>query len=273
MSFIYNFLDQFINAPREITRLLKLFNEVDSISNSVSETLLKNRKKFLEILNDQNTINEELKNKINEENKELYSLSDYKLNIINELKYLILVHYKNKLQTIIEEGEKECQLQGLYNNSINPSLNYNSQFIGSNLSFDEIKSTTSNGNNKKKKNSNNSETYSLSGTTKSFLGQKKNRNKAKKKNQSNEYSESEYTNSLNHEKEASEEKKYCKCNQISYGQMICCDNPDCKIQWFHIKCVDIEDPNKLEKQWYCSEECRAHAENLEQLKNKKKKKH
>ena len=207
MSFIDNFLDQFVNTPREITRLLKLFNEVDSISNSVSETLLKNRKKFLEILNDQNTINEELKNKINEENKELYSLSDYKLNIINELKYLILVHYKNKLQTIIEEGEKECQLQGLYNNSINPSLNYNSQFIGSNLSFDEIKSTTSNGNNKKKKNSNNSETYSLSGTTKSFLGQKKNRNKAKKKNQSNEYSESEYTNSLNHEKEASEEKK------------------------------------------------------------------
>ena len=91
MSFIDNFLDQFINAPREITRLLKLFNEVDSISNSVSETLSKNRKKFLEILNDQNIINEELKNKINEENKELYSLSDYKLNIINELKYLILV--------------------------------------------------------------------------------------------------------------------------------------------------------------------------------------
>ena len=170
MSFIDNFLDQFINAPREITRLLKLFNEVDSISNSVSETLSKNRKKFLEILNDQNIINEELKNKINEENKELYSLSDYKLNIINELKYLILVHYKNKLQSIVEEGEKECQ--GLYNNSINPSLNYNSQFIGSNLSLDEIKSTTSNGNNKKKKNSTNSETYS----TKSFLGQKKNRN-------------------------------------------------------------------------------------------------
>ncbi len=43
MSFIDNFLDQFINAPREITRLLKLFNEVDSISNSVSETLSKNR--------------------------------------------------------------------------------------------------------------------------------------------------------------------------------------------------------------------------------------
>ena len=268
MSFIDNFLDQFINAPREITRLLKLFNEVDSISNSVSETLLKNRKKFLEILNDQNIINEELKNKINEENKELYSLSDYKLNIINELKYLITVHYKNKLQTIVEEGEKECQSQGLYNNSINPSLNYNNQFIQSNLSLDEIKSTTSNGNNKKKKNSANSETYS----TKTFLGQKKNRNKSKKKNQSNEYSESEYTNSL-YEKEASEEKKYCKCQQISYGEMICCDNPECKIQWFHIKCVDIEDPHKIVNKWYCSEECRIHAENLEQLKNKKKKKH
>jgi len=270
MSFIDNFLDQFVNTPREITRLLKLFNEVDTISNNISDTLQKNRKKFLEILNIQNTVNDELKNKIYEENKELYSLSDYKQNIINELKYLILVHYKNKLQTIIEEGEKECQLQG-FNNSINSNHN-NNQFIASSLSLDEIKSTTSNGINKKKKSSANSETYSLSGTTKSFLGQKKNRNKSKKKNQNIEYSESEYTNSLNHEKDTSEEKKYCKCQQISYGQMICCDNPDCKIQWFHIKCVDIDDPNKLEKQWYCSDECRINAENIEQ-KNKKKKKH
>ncbi|XP_036824826.1 inhibitor of growth protein 5 isoform X3 [Oncorhynchus mykiss] len=30
------------------------------------------------------------------------------------------------------------------------------------------------------------------------------------------------------------EPTYCLCHQVSYGEMIGCDNPDCPIEWFHL---------------------------------------
>lgn len=46
------------------------------------------------------------------------------------------------------------------------------------------------------------------------------------------------------------EPTYCFCNQVSYGEMIACDNPDCKIEWFHYGCVGIKERPK--GKWYCS---------------------
>eukprot|EP01018_Ginkgo_biloba_P012067 Gb_27859 [translate_table: standard] len=45
------------------------------------------------------------------------------------------------------------------------------------------------------------------------------------------------------------EPTYCFCNQVSYGEMIACDNPDCKIEWFHYGCVGIKERPK--GKWYC----------------------
>lgn len=33
------------------------------------------------------------------------------------------------------------------------------------------------------------------------------------------------------------EPTYCVCHQVSYGEMIGCDNLDCPIEWFHFACV------------------------------------
>ncbi|KAJ8940072.1 hypothetical protein NQ314_010906 [Rhamnusium bicolor] len=35
------------------------------------------------------------------------------------------------------------------------------------------------------------------------------------------------------------EPTYCLCHQVSYGEMIGCDNPDCPIEWFHFACVGL----------------------------------
>ncbi|KPP65661.1 inhibitor of growth protein 5-like, partial [Scleropages formosus] len=35
------------------------------------------------------------------------------------------------------------------------------------------------------------------------------------------------------------EPTYCLCHQVSYGEMIGCDNPDCPIEWFHFSCVEL----------------------------------
>ncbi|ORY25924.1 hypothetical protein BCR39DRAFT_542595 [Naematelia encephala] len=42
---------------------------------------------------------------------------------------------------------------------------------------------------------------------------------------------------------------YCLCQQKSYGEMIGCDNDNCRYEWFHVKCVNITPP--LPETWYC----------------------
>jgi len=45
------------------------------------------------------------------------------------------------------------------------------------------------------------------------------------------------------------EPTYCLCQQVSYGEMIGCDNVDCPIEWFHFGCMQLT--NKPKGKWYC----------------------
>nr|XP_042711009.1 inhibitor of growth protein 4 isoform X3 [Chrysemys picta bellii] len=45
------------------------------------------------------------------------------------------------------------------------------------------------------------------------------------------------------------EPTYCLCHQVSYGEMIGCDNPDCSIEWFHFACVGLT--TKPRGKWFC----------------------
>jgi len=49
------------------------------------------------------------------------------------------------------------------------------------------------------------------------------------------------------------EPTYCVCNRVSFGEMVGCDNPDCKVEWFHFECVGLTNPPK--GKWYCPD-CR-----------------
>ena len=33
---------------------------------------------------------------------------------------------------------------------------------------------------------------------------------------------------------------YCTCSRPSFGEMVCCDNPECAIEWFHYDCVGLD---------------------------------
>lgn len=55
---------------------------------------------------------------------------------------------------------------------------------------------------------------------------------------------------LNQNEDATqEEQKYCLCKDVSYGDMICCDNRNCKTQWFHFTCVGLSQAPK--GKWFC----------------------
>ncbi|KAI0990650.1 hypothetical protein GJ496_005884 [Pomphorhynchus laevis] len=45
------------------------------------------------------------------------------------------------------------------------------------------------------------------------------------------------------------EPTYCICSQVSYGEMIGCDNPECPIEWFHFACVGLKEKPKGD--WFC----------------------
>merc|ERR1712080_336812 len=45
------------------------------------------------------------------------------------------------------------------------------------------------------------------------------------------------------------EPTYCLCQQVSYGEMIGCDNQDCPIEWFHFGCMGLQ--SRPKGRWYC----------------------
>ncbi|XP_037947567.1 inhibitor of growth protein 1 [Teleopsis dalmanni] len=56
-----------------------------------------------------------------------------------------------------------------------------------------------------------------------------------------------------------DEPTYCVCNQISFGEMILCDNDLCPIEWFHFSCVSLV--LKPKGKWYCPN-CRGERQNI-----------
>lgn len=55
--------------------------------------------------------------------------------------------------------------------------------------------------------------------------------------------------------EGDDEPRYCYCNEVSYGQMVACDNDACPREWFHLPCVQLEKAPVGRTKWFCSEEC------------------
>lgn len=35
------------------------------------------------------------------------------------------------------------------------------------------------------------------------------------------------------------EPRYCYCQNVSYGEMVGCDNDDCPYEWFHLACLGM----------------------------------
>ncbi len=51
------------------------------------------------------------------------------------------------------------------------------------------------------------------------------------------------------EDENGDNRKYCICQSVSYGDMVACDNETCKLEWFHWTCVGLKAEPK--GKWYC----------------------
>ncbi|KAG6637925.1 PHD finger protein ING2-like [Carya illinoinensis] len=48
------------------------------------------------------------------------------------------------------------------------------------------------------------------------------------------------------------EPTYCVCHQVSFGDMIACDNENCQGgEWFHYTCVGLTPETRFRGKWYC----------------------
>ena len=47
------------------------------------------------------------------------------------------------------------------------------------------------------------------------------------------------------------EPVYCYCKQVSWGEMVACDGPKCRNEWFHLACAGLNAPP--EGKWYCND--------------------
>jgi len=46
-----------------------------------------------------------------------------------------------------------------------------------------------------------------------------------------------------------DEPTYCLCEQVSFGEMVACDNDLCPFEWFHFDCVQLS--SKPKGKWFC----------------------
>jgi inhibitor of growth protein 3 len=69
--------------------------------------------------------------------------------------------------------------------------------------------------------------------------------------------------------EGEDDKRYCFCNQRSYGEMVACENDDCPYQWFHTGCLNMKKVPDEDEDWYCPT-CREKPEIIERARLKKK---
>ncbi|KAJ7109827.1 hypothetical protein C8R44DRAFT_712286 [Mycena epipterygia] len=46
-----------------------------------------------------------------------------------------------------------------------------------------------------------------------------------------------------------DDKPYCFCQRVSFGQMIACDDSSCQWEWFHIACIGLTNPP--DGRWFC----------------------
>ncbi|KAK0731705.1 inhibitor of growth proteins N-terminal histone-binding-domain-containing protein [Lasiosphaeris hirsuta] len=51
------------------------------------------------------------------------------------------------------------------------------------------------------------------------------------------------------EDDAGDDKKYCFCQNVSFGDMVACDNDSCPYEWFHWTCVGLK--SEPTGKWYC----------------------
>ena len=276
-----------------------LLKKNQSLTKNISKEYENKTKKLQELFKKYSTSkknDQSLMKTIEKQYEECYEIGEKRMNLANESYFLIENEIK-RINLLIDKLKFE------HDNLESNSFSYNNYLINKN--FEEIFSFENNLNSKRrskgKKLLNDAEILSNLGINTKFKKKMKNKKYLKNKrlliNQINENINKQKEKKIDNEeiglewedvtykeldgKIGPKEPVYCFCNYISYGNMIKCDNPNCKKEWFHFHCVGLK--NQPKGKWFCSEKCAkeflkknnksiSYEKNKTKIKNKNKKK-
>jgi len=81
------------------------------------------------------------------------------------------------------------------------------------------------------------------------LTRKRKRRRSQEGDESQSHADEVYDYEQSENEEDEDDKIYCICKQKSHGNMVACDNKQCKYEWFHWNCVAVF--KAPVGKWYC----------------------
>ncbi|XP_017784796.1 PREDICTED: inhibitor of growth protein 5 isoform X2 [Nicrophorus vespilloides] len=253
--YLEHYLDSLENLPIELQRNFKLMRDLDARAQSLMKNIDFQADNYLR--NDHALNSDERKEKLDKIQSSFNKAKEYgddKVQLAIQTYELVDKHIR-RLDSDLARFEAEIQDKAL------SSRNQEEASVGK-----KGRKKTKDGKGEKKKRSGNSSEEDSTGTIRG----------SKKKKQKNTGSGGNGANGLSNGAAAAigevvdtalqgiefahpgdvldmpvdpNEPTYCLCHQVSYGEMIGCDNPDCPIEWFHFACVGLT--TKPKGKWYC----------------------
>ncbi|XP_041633097.1 inhibitor of growth protein 5 isoform X1 [Drosophila kikkawai] len=272
--YLENYLDGLESLPTELERNFKLMRKLDDRAQTAMKSIDSHAKDFMRKLGENGALGDEDRKERLEDIKALFGkakeYSDDKVQLAIQT-YELVDKQIRRLDNDLARFEGEIQEKA-------SSTRAKSEEVVAKKGRKKTKDSKATTGKKKKSASSDEETArggssqtnvntSLNSTTNAGQGTKKKKSKvnqeketrkggAQKKAAEVDDSEKESSHTAaTHPSDVMDmpvdpnEPTYCLCHQVSYGEMIGCDNPDCPIEWFHFACVGLT--TKPKGKWFC----------------------
>uniref|UniRef100_D3TP42 Inhibitor of growth protein n=1 Tax=Glossina morsitans morsitans TaxID=37546 RepID=D3TP42_GLOMM len=250
--YLENYLDGLESLPTELERNFKLMRKLDDRAQTAMKSIDSRAKEFMRKLADTScTMTEEERKKCLSDIQQLFGkakeYSDDKVQLAIQT-YELVDKQIRRLDNDLARFEGEIQEKAL-------STRSKSEEAQVKKGRKKTKDTKATGK-RKRAASSEDETNANTATTATTISGQGSKKKKQKKNIDLDDSEKESCHTAaTHPSDVLDmpvdpnEPTYCLCHQVSYGEMIGCDNPDCPIEWFHFACVGLT--TKPKGKWFC----------------------
>ncbi|XP_017075845.2 inhibitor of growth protein 5 isoform X1 [Drosophila eugracilis] len=270
--YLENYLDGLESLPTELERNFKLMRKLDDRAQTAMKSIDSHAKDFMRKLGENGAMNDEERKERQEDIKALFGkakeYSDDKVQLAIQT-YELVDKQIRRLDNDLARFEGEIQEKA-------SSTRAKSEEVVAKKGRKKTKDSKTTGKKKRSASSdedtgrgNNQTTANTSLNSSSNAGQgtKKKKSKVNQEKETSQGGAQKKTVEVDDSEKESchtaathpsdvmdmpvdpNEPTYCLCHQVSYGEMIGCDNPDCPIEWFHFACVGLT--TKPKGKWFC----------------------
>ncbi|XP_016990275.1 inhibitor of growth protein 5 isoform X2 [Drosophila rhopaloa] len=256
--YLENYLDGLESLPTELERNFKLMRKLDDRAQTAMKSIDSHAKDFMRKLGENGAMSDEERKERQEDIKALFGkakeYSDDKVQLAIQT-YELVDKQIRRLDNDLARFEGEIQEKA-------SSTRAKSEEVVAKKGRKKTKDSKTAGKKKKSASSDedtgrgsNQTNANSSLNSSSNAGQGTKKKKSKKTVEVDDSEKESCHTAATHPSDVMDmpvdpnEPTYCLCHQVSYGEMIGCDNPDCPIEWFHFACVGLT--TKPKGKWFC----------------------